>query len=111
VLLRRNILRCKIFNIYELNNNHKDEDNSNGKINIHEKLNSLIKKHYNKSSYRNSINSNKNNFKNTYNNWENKKDSFNNYEQRNYDFNKLEAMLLGLESAPEDLSEVLVGDK
>jgi DNA-binding transcriptional regulator YhcF (GntR family) len=103
--------RGSISNIYELNiKHHKAKDNSKRKVNIHEKLNSLIEKHYNKSNYRNSINSNKNNFKNTYNNWESKKDSFNDYEQRNYDFNKLEAMLLGYPSAPENLSEALADE-
>ena len=103
--------RGSISNIYELNmNHHKAKDNSK-RANIHEKLNSLIEKHYDKPSYKNSFNINKRNFKNTYNNCKNKKDSFNDYEQRKYDFNKLEAMLLGYPSAPENLSEALDSER
>lgn len=107
--------RGSISNVYELsspksevnkdindNINNSDSANTKKPTNVHSELSSIYKRSENK--FNNNLP--KYNSK-PQNNWNKKEDSFNDFHQRNYDFDKLESLLLGQATAPNNLYEIL----
>lgn len=79
-----------------------DSTNARKHDNVHSELSYIYKGLENKSNN----NLSKYNFK-PQNNWNKKEDSFNDFHQRNYDFDKLESLLLGQATVPNNLHEIL----
>lgn len=79
-----------------------DSTNARKHDNVHSELSYIYKGLENKSNN----NLSKYNFK-PQNNWNKKEDSFNDFHQRNYDFDKLESLLLGQATLPNNLYEIL----